>query len=62
MKIKCWTHNRRVMMLRDKGLPVEVIVHRNDGSHCDSYKLVQGSKVLAYRPEELVINLDRKLS
>lgn len=51
MKIKCYTHDRRVMMLRDKDIPVEVIIHRNDGSHCNTATLVLGNTLLHYRAE-----------
>lgn len=36
-------------MLRSKLIPTEVIIHRDDGSHCDTNKLVMGKRVMLYR-------------
>lgn len=52
MKIKCYAHDRRVMMLRDKLIPTEIIIHRDDGSHCDTKSLRQGKKLFLYRVEQ----------
>lgn len=45
-------------MLRSKLIPTEVIIHRDDGSHCDTNRLIQGKKVLLYRVGEVDDSID----
>ena len=43
MKLKCTDHNRRVMVLEDK------VIHRYNGSACDSKIVTIGGQPLAER-------------
>lgn len=41
MKLKCYTHNRRVMLL-----PSTNFVHRSDGTKCDTTSVLCGDQIM----------------
>lgn len=50
MKVKCYTHDRRVMLIPNGNPRFEqfrILIHREDGSHCDSKTIAVGEKLMS---------------
>lgn len=68
MKLKCKDHDRRVLIIQEKEVPLDVLLHRNDGTRCDSKYVVMGEKLIMYQlgiilgvdPDHMLRGADRK--